>query len=347
MDFMENKKYFDILQVYRGIAALLVVIHHTYTSFEHFTVLQQPYLDFIAKIGKLGVDFFFVLSGFIIAYTTYKYRGQRSYLGKYFSARLTRIYIPYLPVSIGLLILYSVFPGLSESGRSMSILTSLTLFPYGNPALSVAWTLVFEMFFYIVYAINFFSKKAWYWFLGIWISCIILTNIFNYKTDILFLNNFTNLYNLEFILGVFIAYFIKAAYQISLKLSFSLAIITFFLFVYTKFFGIELFAFSQNLIFSLSAGFFVILGVLYWNKPIKATNVFMLIGNSSYSLYLLHNPLQSILVRIVPKSHSQFIVFIELILVMLLICFISYIYYLVFEKKLIDWTKKKIDYYVS
>ena len=37
---MEQKKYFDILQIYRGIAALLVVIHCTYASFAHFSHLD-------------------------------------------------------------------------------------------------------------------------------------------------------------------------------------------------------------------------------------------------------------------------------------------------------------------
>lgn len=54
---MEQKKYFDILQIYRGIAALLVVIHHTYASFAHFNNLDIPTIAFIAKVGKLGVDF--------------------------------------------------------------------------------------------------------------------------------------------------------------------------------------------------------------------------------------------------------------------------------------------------
>ena len=58
----QEKKYFDLLQVFRGIASLLVVIHHSYASFAHYHHLDNEILHFIAGVGKLGVDFFFVLS---------------------------------------------------------------------------------------------------------------------------------------------------------------------------------------------------------------------------------------------------------------------------------------------
>ena len=93
----QEKKYFDLLQVFRGIASLLVVIHHTYASFAHYHHLDNKIWHFIAGVGKLGVDFFFVLSGFIIAYTTYQFRDQTSYLKKYAFNRVIRIYIPYWP----------------------------------------------------------------------------------------------------------------------------------------------------------------------------------------------------------------------------------------------------------
>ena len=72
----------------------------------------------------------------------------------YFHARLIRIYVPYLPVGIGMYLVDMLLPGLSESDRSPGLLTSFTLLPSNSPpALSVAWTLVHELIFYGLFLI--------------------------------------------------------------------------------------------------------------------------------------------------------------------------------------------------
>ncbi|WDF46951.1 acyltransferase [Chryseobacterium sp. KACC 21268] len=344
---MEQKKYFDILQIYRGIAALLVVIHHTYASFAHFNNLDIPVLAFIAKIGKLGVDFFFVLSGFIITYTTFKYRGDGGYFKKYAFNRIIRVYIPYLPISIAMLALYYALPSVSGSDRSMSLLTSLTLIPHGNPALSVAWTLIFEMFFYFVFSLNFFWKKGWFYFLGIWIIGIMTAALIKMDLSHPFMKVIFSMYNLEFIIGVLVAYLVKYNFKTKYYYVFSASVLGFLSFLVIKYLNINLFPFFQNLIFVLSASLFVFLGVSYWNKKISTRNIFMLMGNSSYSLYLLHNPMQSMLVRFFPKNDSQFIIFAEFFTVIFVIVLTSYIYYLIFEKKIIAVIKSKLDIYVA
>lgn len=280
----EKKPYFDILQIYRGIASLLVVIHHTYASFAHYHYLDNQLLHFTAAVGKLGVDFFFVLSGFIIAYTTYTYRDDIKYLRKYIFNRVIRIYIPYLPVGVSMFLLYYWFPTISNSDRSVSLVTSLFLIPHGNPALSVAWTLVFEMFFYIIYSLNFFSRKLWYTILTIWIIGIVSVAVSSINFESPFLQIIYSPYNLEFILGVFAAYLVRN--QFFSKISrFALMIpgSVFIIFLLMKYFEFSLFAFSQNLIFALSAAGFVVVGINVFTKKIRERNLWMLLGNSSYS----------------------------------------------------------------
>ena len=69
----------------------------------------------------------------------------------------------------------------------------------------------------------------------------------------------------------------------------------------------------------------------------------MLIGNATYSSYLVHNPLQMILYRIYPKINSITSLLFSLLLALLLLSSIGgYIYYLIFEKKLIHWVKLKL-----
>ena len=298
----QEKKYFDILQVFRGIASLLVVIHHTYASFAYYHHLDNEILHFIAGVGKLGVDFFFVLSGFIIAYTTYQFRDQTSYLKKYVFNRVIRIYIPYLPVGIAMLLLYYWFPSISNSDRSVSWITSLFLVPHGNPALSVAWTLVFEMFFYIIYSLNFFSRKWWYAALAVWIIGIVGVAVSEITFDNVFLQLIFNLYNLEFILGVFTAYLVRnQVFTKANNWSFAIPAGVFVVFLVMKYASVNLFPFSQNLIFALSAAGFVWVGAIAFTKKINKKNIWMMLGNSSYSLYLLHNRLKCFVLRLGPS----------------------------------------------
>ncbi|WP_058962030.1 acyltransferase family protein [Type-E symbiont of Plautia stali] len=53
----------------RGIAALLVVAYHNKTS-GYEASGNQDIFEYLFKGGAFGVDLFFIISGFIIAYST-------------------------------------------------------------------------------------------------------------------------------------------------------------------------------------------------------------------------------------------------------------------------------------
>jgi peptidoglycan/LPS O-acetylase OafA/YrhL len=82
---MKTKKHFDILDGLRGVAALSVVIFH------YMEVVIPDYSqDFIGH-GFLAVDFFFCLSGFVIAYA-YDDRMKKLGIRSFFKARLIRLH---------------------------------------------------------------------------------------------------------------------------------------------------------------------------------------------------------------------------------------------------------------
>jgi exopolysaccharide production protein ExoZ len=339
MDKSKESKYLDILQIFRGIAALMVVVHHSSGSLKYYHKIDSHFLEFIGSLGKYGVDFFFVLSGFIITYTAYFKYGDPNSFKSYVKNRLIRIYVPYLPIGIFFLVLYTLFPGFSNSGRDISVLTSLTLIPYGNPALSVAWTLSFELCFYLLFSISFFSKKMWNIFVCVWLCLILMVNYgtitFNFKEHPILRIIFST-YNFEFIFGFFLAKLVLKKIKFNLILLFCFLLLLSGMFFYFKFIDSDVFYFSMNLLFSLISFFVIYISIIYFNKKINPTNVLMMVGNATYSIYLVHNPLQMILIRIYPKINSTLNLIFALFLAIFISCLIGYIYYLIFEKKAIN-----------
>src|SRR3954449_11248467 len=86
------------VQVFRGAAALLVVLFHA-TSIDKF-YLQHEFLGDIFMFGYGGVDFFFVLSGFVIVLAHGRDVGRADRLGPYLARRVVRIYPAYCIVAV-------------------------------------------------------------------------------------------------------------------------------------------------------------------------------------------------------------------------------------------------------
>ena len=90
--FTDTKPHYELLDGLRGAAALMVVWYHV---FEGFAFAQGTGIETFNH-GHLGVDFFFMLSGFVISYA-YDDRwqapaGKRLTLGNFFKRRLIRLH---------------------------------------------------------------------------------------------------------------------------------------------------------------------------------------------------------------------------------------------------------------
>lgn len=345
METKSKAHYFDQIQVLRGVAAIMVVFHHSIGSLKYYHQISNPFLDLIGFVGRFGVDFFFVLSGFIITISANGKYGTSNSLKNYIINRVIRIYIPYLPIGIVMFLLCHFLSQYSNGNRLISTLTSLTLIPDGNPALSVAWTLTFEMFFYIVFCISFLSKKAWNYFVVFWCVIIIYfnyteTNLFNQQNS--FMKILLSTYNLEFILGYILACLIITKVKIKpIFLWFSLLLFL-SIFIFLKLKKIGYFYFDLNLIFVCVSFIIIYISILY-DKKLNKKAIMMLIGNATYSIYLVHNPLQMIVIRMLPKINSQISSVLTLLLVILLSVGVGYLYSFIFEKKLISIIKAKLS----
>jgi peptidoglycan/LPS O-acetylase OafA/YrhL len=78
------KPHYPILDGLRGVAALTVVVFHLFEAF------ATSHLDLIINHGYLAVDFFFLLSGFVIGYA-YDDRWSKMTFSGFFKRRLQRL----------------------------------------------------------------------------------------------------------------------------------------------------------------------------------------------------------------------------------------------------------------
>jgi exopolysaccharide production protein ExoZ len=139
------------LQHLRFFAAFAVLVHHTLEE-----ASGSPLAHFapsVERLGACGVDIFFVISGLVMWHTTKGFSAQTS-ARRFFSRRLTRIMPPYwacLAVVVAL-----SWSGLAFKHAQFSALalgeSALLLPPTTSAGLidGVAWTLVYEVYFYLI-----------------------------------------------------------------------------------------------------------------------------------------------------------------------------------------------------
>ncbi len=172
---LESKAHFEILDGLRGVAALGIVVFH-------FIEMYTPHPDDLIAHAYLAVDFFFCLSGFVVAYA-YDDRLPKMGLKKFFKQRLIRLHpLVILGTVLGLLgfILDPFFNQWEAySGWKMVLLflASILLIPYpiiaerafNNFGLNApAWTLFWEYVANLVYALVLHRlKKIWLLLLAI------------------------------------------------------------------------------------------------------------------------------------------------------------------------------------
>jgi exopolysaccharide production protein ExoZ len=146
------------IQVLRCFAALAVVVRH-------MLMWLHAYLPFgMLWVGRAGVDVFFVISGFIMFYTNPT--GQRTSV-EFWTGRLIRIAPLYWIAMLPVIVLF--FAGLPDGGVSQltpeAIVQDFLFIPHVrgdgdvHPLLNVGWTLTYEMFFYLLFGLTFVLRS--------------------------------------------------------------------------------------------------------------------------------------------------------------------------------------------
>lgn len=143
------------LQVLRAIAAAIVVYEHAITTYgEKVNIIDSP-LDY--DIGRIGVEIFFAISGYIIYKSTQNIRPSLNSSADFMARRLVRVF----PIYAIATIVYSLklfLEGVPPSQEAL--IQSLLFFPYIDntnglmrPVLGVGWSLNYEILFYAILAV--------------------------------------------------------------------------------------------------------------------------------------------------------------------------------------------------
>jgi peptidoglycan/LPS O-acetylase OafA/YrhL len=266
----------NTLQAGRAIAAIAVVCLHAGDYLRTYAGASAGLAARAFAHGGLGVDFFFVLSGFIIFYCNAGCAGERFDGSRFALSRATRIYVPYLPLGILYGVAYTFLPALGAGNTSWSWLSTLTLLPSGKfPALSVAWTLQHEIVFYALAFIMLKTGQVLRLSLA-WGSAIVLADVLGYKAVGLWL------LDLEFLFGMAAAYlgarrFSRADYALALA---GCALVAAY-FMFSSHVSSVVFALGLALILPL-----VVKAELAGKIGVNKVPIFL--GGASYAIYLIH-----------------------------------------------------------
>ena len=157
---MTSRLQLDGIQALRGLAAGLVLVEHTVnaisTRYLGIAPIDSPLSIFPFPVG---VDIFFVISGFIIAYSSRSLYGQPGAWRQFALRRSARVVPLYWLTTSFMIVAFIAIGSRAWSDASWwSVAASYLFLPAANaeglvyPILTVGWTLNYEMAFYVLFA---------------------------------------------------------------------------------------------------------------------------------------------------------------------------------------------------
>lgn len=351
-----SKENIQSLQVLRGLAALAVVVHHSIRAVtinnDGLVFSTAWFIDnhTIMDIGAAGVDIFFVLSGFLMFYISDKYSERSFSFTQFLVQRFIRVWPLYALVTaiLCLVLLRKLFffeqfsfdlqlyrlasfffiPSFDESGKL-------------QPILGVGWTLNYEIMFYIVFAISLkISTRNPLPFVGFLLFLLFIFGSFSPKETVVhaFLSNSIIF---EFLFGSFIGFIFKRKYFLT-NISFPAIIGGILVITLASMLNIvDVYRFATT---GIGASL-IFWGMLTLSKDIKFSKLLVILGDASYSIYLVHILfIYLICLRVLHKIPDAMLVNINAEIVALIMIIgsvlVGVLFYYFIEKPMLYWLKK-------
>jgi peptidoglycan/LPS O-acetylase OafA/YrhL len=283
------------IQALRGVAVLCVVLFH-------LTIIEKKYggadqfLPGWFQFGMFGVDLFFVISGFVMVTVTRGKFHQAKEALLFLYHRISRIYPLYWVYTTMALAVFLIMPSWvnNSQGNQINIAASYLLFPSRLlPLVQVGWTLIHEMYFYIVFfLLLFLPEKFFVQSLIFWGAVITLSG---FPTENPFIRVVLHPLTLEFIAGCLLAvhYYTSKPFKMN---GYFLAAIAFLGLIaavmgYIHYYGqtgllpLDL---AQAVYYGIPATLIVFCIIHAERNGLVLPNFLIQTGNASYSIYLSH-----------------------------------------------------------
>jgi exopolysaccharide production protein ExoZ len=348
------------IQLLRAIAVCLVAYAHSIDLVGYLNINSfQASYKYLENFGAIGVDIFFIISGFIMVYVS----GNIDNFSKiitFFKKRMIRLYTLYIPLTF--LLMFYKHPDVSTILKNILL---LPIFDTGTifllPSINIAWTLSFELFFYIIFTISLIIHKKMHNIVAIIIllTFVFLGTIINFnEVHLVFL---TNPILLEFVLGIILGLIYTNKIKIPLSVVFLIfitAILQFVLLINNGYSNIsEAYltlngsgSFLRVYLWGIPS-FLLVTSILFITQHQNQTSIhkfsfikkiFILIGDASYSIYLIHTFLFSAILHFndlfMNIQNGDLLIFLFLSFSIFLGCLI----YIFIEDPLLNFCKKKL-----
>lgn len=288
----------------RGIAALLVVLYHAdkyYFSTDKYW--QGDALGGLFKFGHAGVEFFFVLSGYIMYAVHRRDVGYPDKLLPFLQKRFVRIY-PFFWLILAVTVVgYFLAPGTGEAEyRDPRTIVESALLVGREPldaAVFVSWTLWHEALFYAFCALVIAAPKLGAPAFLAWIAaCAVITPL---GVQVPWPAYWTGFVNVLFGFGVAASAYL-ARFKVPAPRFVLVAGVALFL-------GTGLVANATNIDLSVSNVFFglgsmlALLGAVEAERSqgLRAPRWMVLLGAASFAVYLVHMPALTVLAKVSAK----------------------------------------------
>ena len=340
------KKRVLALDYLRGFMAFSVLIYH-YTSWLGMDLIY-PFDNLINRLGIFAVSAFYVLSGTSLAIGYAKKEVSPSFLKKFAIKRFFRIApLLYFVTTVSLILIllgayinndYTSMPSIYKV-----ILNYSMLFGWLSPTSYIAtgaWSIGNELVFYSIFPIMLYLiNKSKSHFISFFLLSILVSGYFSeflLTTEKsladqwgIYINPLNLLY--FFTGGVLIGLLLKSGYTLNKKLALPSLVVASGILIFMPVSGhdqIVLVTGYSKLIFSLVIFLLAIVSALSAHtKENKITKVFKYLGETSYSLYLLHPvvfSICSIFFSIFPITDNQIVILLVSIVGTLIASYVSY-----------------------